>query len=163
MRSILVLGLSLLLLPSCSSLIVRDDDSAGLITGKVLVRTVIAIPTLGISEGVMLDLKDEERNRAWRLQWLPQTEEACRRQWRSYVQDRQLKIVSESVRDLALTVLTDDYIGGTRHVLNVTGLFEPLDPLQAEWHQTLAREPQAALLSQCAKRFGGIRRFFPSP
>ncbi len=162
MRRLIVLSLCLTL-AGCSSLIVREDDSAMLVAGKILTRTLMAVPTIGISEGAMLDLKDAERNKAWREQRLPQTEGDCRAQWRSYVQDHQLKIISESMRDLALTALTDDYIGGAEHVLGVTGLFEPSDPLQAEWKQTLARDPQAALLSQCAKRFGGIQRFFPSP
>jgi hypothetical protein len=137
----------------CSGLIVRDGDSGALIAGKVVARVLVAVPTVGISESVLVDLKDAERNRAWRRQQLPQSAEACRREWQSYVEDRRLKHIPDQVISAVFSATGLDYMGSAVYALNVAGVVPDADGLQAEWQRTLAHEPQAALLSECAHRF----------
>ncbi|OGW64883.1 MAG: hypothetical protein A3H49_02520 [Nitrospirae bacterium RIFCSPLOWO2_02_FULL_62_14] len=137
----------------CSGLIVRDGDSTALVAGKVVVRMLVAIPTAGISEGILVDLKDAERNLAWRRQQLPQSAEACRKEWQNYVEDRKLKRIPDQVMGAVLAATGQDYMGGAVRLLNMAGVVPDADGLQAEWQRTLAREPQAALLSDCARRF----------
>jgi len=140
-------------LAGCSGLIVRDEDSAALAAGKVLVRVLAAVPTVGISEGILVDLKDAERDRAWRRQQLPQSAEACRKEWQGYVEDRRLRRVSDHLIGAMVTATGQDYVGGAVRALDMAGLVPDTDGLQAEWQRTLAREPQAALLSECSRRF----------
>lgn len=137
----------------CSGLIVRDGDSTALVAGKVVARVLVAVPTAGISEGILVDLKDAERNLAWRRQQLPQSAEACRKEWRNYVEDRKLKHIPDQVIGVVLAAAGQDYMGGAVSLLNMAGVVPDSDGLQAEWQRTLAREPQAALLSECARRF----------
>ena len=137
----------------CSGLIVRDGDSGALVTGKVVARVLVAIPTVGISEGILVDLKDAERDRAWRRQQLPQSAEACRKEWQGYVEDRRLKHIPDQVIGAVFAATGQDYMGGAVRALNMAGVVPDADGLPAEWQRTLAREPQAALLSECARRF----------
>jgi len=154
MRCTMVLALTLsLTLTACSGLIIRDDDSTALAAGKVVARVLVAIPTVGISEGVLVDLKDAERDRAWRRQQLPQTAEACRKEWRGYVQDRRLGHIPDRVVGAVFAATGQDYMGGAIRALNMAGVVPDADALPAEWQRTLAREPQAALLADCARRF----------
>ena len=44
----------------CASLIVRDNDTAGETTGKVVARLLLAIATLGISERQIFDIERKE-------------------------------------------------------------------------------------------------------
>jgi hypothetical protein len=148
----MALGLCLTL-TACSSLIVREDDSTALVVGKVLTRTLVAVPTVGISEGILADLKDEERNRAWRRQELPQSEAACRKEWQGYVNDRELRRIPDRLVGAVLSVSGYDYMGSAIRAMSLAGVISDPDGLQAEWQRTLAREPQAALLSDCARRF----------
>ncbi len=152
MRRLIVLSLCLTL-AGCSSLIIRDGDSGALVAGKVVARVLVAIPTVGISEGILVDLKDAERNRAWRRQQLPQSAEACRKEWQSYVEDRRLKHIPDQVISTVLAATGHDYMGSAVRALNMAGVVPDADGLQAEWQRTLAREPQAALLSDCSRRF----------
>jgi hypothetical protein len=140
-------------LAGCSSLIVRDEDSAVLAAGKVVARALVAVPTVGISEGILVDLKDEERNRAWRRQQLPQTAEACRKEWKGYVEDRRLGRIPDRVLGTVFAATGQDYMGTAVRALSMAGVVPDADGLPAEWQRTLAREPQAALLSDCARRF----------
>ena len=140
-------------LAGCSGLIVRDEDSAALAAGKVLVRVLAAVPTVGISEGILVDLKDAERDRAWRRQQLPQSAEACGKEWQGYVEDRRLRRVSDHLIGAMVTATGQDYVGGAVRALDMAGLVPDTDGLQSEWQRTLAREPQAALLSECSRRF----------
>ena len=149
-------------LAGCSGLIVRDEDSAALAAGKVLVRVLAAVPTVGISEGILVDLKDAERDRAWRRQQLPQSAEACRKEWQGYVEDRRLRRVSDHLIGAMVTATGQDYVGGAVRALDMAGLVPDTDGLQAEWQRTLAREPQAALLSECSRRFH-LDRLSPAP
>ena len=137
----------------CSGLIVRDGDSGALVAGKVLARVLVAVPTVGISEGVLVDLKDAERDRAWRRQQLPQSAEACRKEWRGYVEDRRLRHIPDQVISAVFAATGQDYMGGAVRALNMAGVVPDADGLAAEWQRTLAREPQAALLSECSRRF----------
>lgn len=137
----------------CSGLIVRDGDSSALVAGKMVVRVLVAVPTVGISEGILVDLKDAERNRAWRRQQLPQSEAACRKEWQGYVEDRRLKRIPDQVISAVFAVTGQDYMGGAVRALNMAGVVPDADGLPAEWQRTLAREPQAALLSECSRRF----------
>ena len=137
----------------CSSLIVREDDSMAFAAGKIVTRALVAVPTVGISEGILADLKDEERNRAWRRQELPQSEAACRKEWRGYVNDRELRRISDRVVSAVFAATGYDYMGSAIRAMHLAGLIPDSDGLQAEWQRTLAREPQAALLSECARRF----------
>jgi hypothetical protein len=148
----MIVGLCLTL-SACSSLIVREDDSATLVAGKVLTRALVAVPTVGISEGILADLKDEERNRAWRRQDLPKTEASCRKEWQGYIHDRALRRIPDQVLGAVFAATSYDYMGGAIRAMHLTGLIPDPDGLQAEWQRTLAREPQAALLSDCARRF----------
>lgn len=145
-------------LAGCSGLIVREGDSAALAAGKVAVRALIAVPTAGISEGVLVDLKDAERDRAWRWQQLPQSADACRKEWQGYIEDRRLRHIPDQVIGILFAATGQDYVGGAVRALNMAGVVPDTDSLQAEWQRTLAREPQAALLSDCARRFH-INRF----
>ena len=140
-------------LAGCSGLIVRDDDSIALAAGKVVTRVLVAVPTVGISEGILVDLKDAERNRAWRRQQLPQTAEACRKEWKGYVADRRLQHIPEKVVSAVFAATGQDYMGSAVRALNMAGVVPDADGLPAEWQRTLAREPQAALLSECTRRF----------
>lgn len=137
----------------CSSLIVRDGDSGALVVGKLVARVLVAVPTVGISEGILVDLKDAERNRAWHRQQLPQSAEACRKEWESYVEDRKLRHIPDQVISAMLAATGQDYMGSAVRALNMAGVVPDADGLQAEWQRTLAREPQAALLSDCSRRF----------
>jgi len=137
----------------CSGLIVRDGDSTALVAGKVVARVLVAVPTAGISEGILVDLKDAERNLAWRRQQLPQSAEACRKEWQNYVEDRKLNHIPDHVMGAVLAAAGQDYVGGAVRLLNMAGVVPDADGLKAEWQRTLAREPQAALLSECAHRF----------
>ena len=137
----------------CSGLIVREDDSLALVAGKVVARVLVAVPTAGISEGILVDLKDAERNRAWRRQQLPQSEAACRKEWQNYVGDRELTHVPDRVIGAVLAATGHDYVGSAVRVLKMAGAVPDADGLQAEWQRTLAREPQAALLAECSRRF----------
>lgn len=137
----------------CSGLIVRDGDSSALVAGKVLARVLVAVPTVGISEGILVDLKDAERNRAWRRQQLPQSAEACRKEWQGYVEDRRLKNIPDQVISALFAATGYDYMGSAVRALNMAGVVPDADGLPAEWQRTLAREPQAALLSECSRRF----------
>ena len=152
MRRLIVLGLCFTL-AGCSTLIIRDDDSGALVAAKVVARVLVAVPTVGISEGILVDLKDAERNRAWRRQQLPQSAEACRREWQSYVEDRTLKQIPDRVIGAVLAATGHDYMGSAVRALNMAGVVPDADGLPAEWQRTLAREPQAALLSECSRRF----------
>jgi hypothetical protein len=152
MRHLILLGLCLTL-TACSSLIVREDDSAALVAGKVAARALVAVPTVGISEGILVDLKDAERNRAWRRQQLPQTEAACRKEWQGYVGDRRLRHIPDQVVGALFAATGQDYMGGAMRALNMAGVVPDADGLPAEWQRTLAREPQAALLAECSRRF----------
>lgn len=140
-------------LAGCSGLIVRDDDSAALVGGKVFARVLVAVPTLGISEGILVDLKDAERDRAWRRQRLPQSAEACRREWQGYVEDRRLKRIPEHLIGALFVATGQDYVGGAVRAMDLAGLMQDADSLESEWQHTLAREPQAALLAECSRRF----------
>lgn len=140
-------------LTACSSLIVREDDSTALAVGKVLTRALVAVPTVGISEGILADLKDEERNRAWRRQELPQSEAACRREWQGYVSDRELRRIPDRLAGAVFAATGYDYMGSAIRAMHLAGIMPDPDGLKAEWQRTLAREPQAALLSDCARRF----------
>lgn len=137
----------------CSGLIIRDGDSGALVAGKVVARVLVAVPTVGISEGILVDLKDAERNRAWRRQQLPQSAEACRQEWQGYVKDRTLRHIPDRVISAVFAATGQDYMGSAVRALNMAGIVPDGDALQAEWQRTLAREPQAALLSDCARRF----------
>ncbi len=152
MRRLIVLSLCLTL-AGCSGLIVRDGDSGALVAGKILTRALVAVPTVGISEGILVDLKDAERNRAWRRQQLPQSAEACRKEWQGYVEDRRLKNIPGQVISTVFAATGQDYMGSAVRALNMAGVVPDADGLQAEWQRTLAREPQAALLSECSHRF----------
>lgn len=157
MRCLMVLSLCFTL-TSCSSLIIREDDSAALAAGKVLTRVLMVVPTVGISEGVLADLKDEERNRAWRRQELLQSETACRKAWQGYVEDRELRRIPDRIVSAMFAATGHDYIGSVVRVLYLAGVMPDADGLQAEWQRTLAHEPQAALLAECSHRFH-INRF----
>lgn len=152
MRRLIVLSLCLTL-AGCSGLIVRDGDSGALVAGKILTRALVAVPTVGISEGILVDLKDAERNRAWRRQQLPQSAEACRKEWQGYVEDRGLKNIPGQVIGAVFAATGQDYMGSAVRALNMAGVVPDADGLRAEWQRTLAREPQAALLSECSHRF----------
>ncbi len=152
MRRVMILSLCVLL-TACSSLIVREDDSTALVIGKVVTRVLVAVPTVGISEGILVDLKDAERNRAWRRQQLPQSEAACRKEWQGYVEDRRLRHIPDRIIGAVFAATGYDYMGSAVRALNMAGVVPEADGLQAEWQRTLAREPQAALLSECSRRF----------
>jgi hypothetical protein len=152
LRILIVLGLCGMA-AGCSGLIVRDGDSGALVAGKVAARVLVAVPTVGISEGILVDLKDAERNRAWRRQQLPQTEAACRKEWQGYVEDRRLRHIPDQVVGALFAATGQDYMGGAVRALNVAGVVPDPDGLPAEWQRTLAREPQAALLAECSRRF----------
>jgi len=145
----------------CSALIIRDGDSGAVVAGKIFVRVVAVVPTIGISEGVLVDLKDEERNRAWRRQELPQTEAACRKEWQGYIEDRRLRRIPDQVIGALSAATGQDYMGGVVRALNMAGVVPDADGLPVEWQRTLAWEPQAALLSECARRFH-LERFAAS-
>ncbi len=152
MQRVMILSLCVTL-TACSSLIIREDDSTALVVGKVLTRALVAVPTVGLSEGILVDLKDEERNRAWRRQELPQSEAACRREWQGYVNDRALRRIPDRVVSAVFAATGYDYMGSAIRAMNLAGVMPDPDGLKAEWQRTLAREPQAALLSSCARRF----------
>lgn len=151
-RMLVILGLCGTV-AGCSSLIIRDEDSTGTVVGKVAVRTLMAVPTVGISEGILVDLKDAERDRAWRRQQLPQSAEACRKEWQGYVEDRRLRHIPDQVISAVFAATGQDYMGSAVRALNMAGVVPDADGLSAEWQRTLAREPQAALLSECSRRF----------
>lgn len=52
-------------LSSCSSLVIRDRDTAGAVAGKVVARTLLAVPTLLISEIKIGQLKQWEEVQAY--------------------------------------------------------------------------------------------------
>ncbi|MCW5797717.1 MAG: hypothetical protein KIT40_04395 [Nitrospira sp.] len=58
--SILGLVTGCLVLQGCASLIVRDEDSAGMIAGKVFSRVVAGVATAGMSEVGIATIKQRE-------------------------------------------------------------------------------------------------------
>jgi len=52
-------------LNGCLGLVVREDDDTGVITGKVIARTLFALPTLGLSEASLSRKKEQEEARPW--------------------------------------------------------------------------------------------------
>lgn len=61
MRHWLILALGIcLVLPGCSTLILRDDDTAGQTVAKVATRSIIVLPTLFWSETFIRIAKDDE-------------------------------------------------------------------------------------------------------
>lgn len=63
-----VLLSSLLLLQGCAGLIIREQDSAGMIAGKVTARIVAGVGTLGMSEVSLATIKQREEWEASRQQ-----------------------------------------------------------------------------------------------
>ena len=59
----LLLALSLLF-SGCASLLIRDDDPASAIAAKVVWRTIVGIPTLGLSEIALADLREDQERSA---------------------------------------------------------------------------------------------------
>lgn len=55
----LLLALSLLL-SGCASLLIRDDDPASAVVAKVVWRTILGIPTLGLGEIALADLREDQ-------------------------------------------------------------------------------------------------------
>jgi hypothetical protein len=85
----LVMGalVAALLGAGCSGLIVRREDPADEQTAKILVRTTLAVGTLGLSEFVMGEIKLRERERRDQSgYWSHQRE--VRGEWRAALQDR---------------------------------------------------------------------------
>jgi len=54
-------------LNGCLGLVVKEDDSSGEITGKIIARTLLALPTIGFSEAKIARLKDEHEARPWMI------------------------------------------------------------------------------------------------
>jgi hypothetical protein len=137
----------------CSGLIVRDGDSTGTVVGKVAVRTLMAVSTLGISEQALVDIKNERRNRAWRQQQLPQDKAACLKEWHSYAEDQKLERWFEQGPILLVSIVGQDYLGGAGHVMDALATMREEEVLQSELTRAIALQPQMALLSNCSRRF----------
>jgi hypothetical protein len=152
MRRLIVLSLCLAL-AGCSSLIIRDEDSTGTVVGKVAVRTLMAVSTVGISEQAFVDIKNERRNRAWREQRLPQDKAACLKEWQGYAEDQKLKRWFEEGPILLVSIVGQDYLGGAGHVMDALGTMGEEEALQGEFKRAIALQPQVALLSNCSRRF----------
>lgn len=84
--TLMVSGIALLILFSgCTSLIVRDDDNAVMVTGKVVSRLGLGVLTYGMSELAIAQIKQQEAFQVrWngltpeeRLAWVRQQEAAC--------------------------------------------------------------------------------------
>jgi hypothetical protein len=93
MRFILT-SILFLTLTGCSSLIVRNYDDPVVTTGKVTARVLLAVPTLGISEGVIARVKEDE----WR-----EGEERAYRSWYANLspQEQAIERQRQHERDLA--------------------------------------------------------------
>lgn len=60
-----ILFLQILTLQGCLGLAVYDDDSIEMVTGKAVARTLWALPTFGLSEWRMAEIKTNHENRPW--------------------------------------------------------------------------------------------------
>ena len=68
MRHWLILALGVcLVLPGCSTLILRDDDTTGQTAAKVATRSILVLPTLFWSETCIRIAKDDEFRHAQML------------------------------------------------------------------------------------------------
>ncbi len=52
-------------LSGCLALVVREDDNKAVITGKIVARTLLALPTLGLSEVGISRKKKQQEARPW--------------------------------------------------------------------------------------------------
>jgi len=119
MRSFSLVCLALVL-PACSQLIVRDDDTAVQKTAKVTARVVMVVPTVGISEAAIAEIKEREAYEAWRKRGVP--EPVSPEQWQAYLFDQQLLRLAELFPDLIIASWMGDYISISAGMLNAAAL-----------------------------------------
>lgn len=98
-----------LLMPACTGLIVRDDDTASAKVGKITARVFLIAPTAGMSEQIISDLKAQERYEAWRVRRGPQEASVSDRQ--SYVEDQKQAVLSESIPNWLVSLFAGDILG----------------------------------------------------
>ncbi len=58
---VIALALSLSMTTACAGLVIRDGDSAGAIAAKVVARTILVVPSFGLSEVEHERIADAER------------------------------------------------------------------------------------------------------
>ncbi|HZS12935.1 MAG TPA: hypothetical protein VFA38_11840 [Nitrospirales bacterium] len=104
----LVLLTLCLLLTACAELIVRDDDNAVQEAAKVVTRAVLILPTVGISEAAISDIKDREAYEAWRQRSMPHPVSA--QEWHAHLFDEKLLALAEFVPDLLIASWIGDYL-----------------------------------------------------
>ena len=97
-----------LLLTACAELIVRDDDNLLQEGAKVVTRAVLVLPTAGISEAAISDIKDREAYEAWRQRSMPHPLSA--QEWQAHLFDEKLLALAEFVPDLLIASWIGDYL-----------------------------------------------------
>lgn len=145
LRALVSLGLCLTL-AGCYGLLIHDDDSLGSVAGKIFVRTVMFVPTIGVSELTLVDSQNLERRGITR--WPPRSRESCHEYLQVYQDDinnRERKQFLESAPFLITSVIVPDYIGHAQNILRQLG--RPLD-------ESPMLKMVRASLSVCAKMFG---------
>ena len=55
-----------MLVTGCANLIIQETDNGLEKTAKVAARVIMAVPTIGISEGAIADIKELRRFEEWR-------------------------------------------------------------------------------------------------
>lgn len=69
MKALIVL-LACILMTGCTGLLIRDDDNAGVIAGKVAVRIPLVFLTIGVSEIKLTEIKNQQEQHAyWEAYW----------------------------------------------------------------------------------------------
>jgi hypothetical protein len=91
---------------ACSGLIVRDDDSGIEKTAKITARALLFVPTAGISEQTIYDLKEDERYRVWKNQAV--SREATDSERHAYLTDQKLLSASELASQELMAILSGD-------------------------------------------------------
>jgi hypothetical protein len=113
----------------CSGLIVRDDDSGMEKTAKVTARALLFVPTIGISEQTIYDLKEAERYEAWKNQAV--SREASDSERHAYRTDQKLLNASEFASQELMAILAGDLFGASFQLADLVVLWfvdTDLDP-----------------------------------
>jgi hypothetical protein len=107
----------LVFMAGCTGLIVREDDTDLQRAGKITARALLFVPTVGMSEATIHDLKEDERYRAWKNE--PISHEASDAERRAYLIDQKLLNVSELAPHELIAILTGDIFGASAQIADL--------------------------------------------
>ena len=106
---------------ACTGLIVRDNDSGIEKTAKITARALLFVPTVGISEQTIYDLKEAERYEAWKNEAV--SHEASDRERQAYLTDQKLLNASEFASQELMAILAGDLFGASFQMADLVVLW----------------------------------------